>query len=346
MWSDNYVTGDNIYLRELQSFFFDVCGMMSITHYGCIGDGRKDNYGNLQAAIDDARRRGISFLYVPYGKFIYTGELINMEGIIFIGNPHAKIVNIRTGDEIEIKQFGLPGIDITNYYTKEEINTLLSENYYTKEEIGERNYTKGQTNELLNGKQDNLTAGDNITIVDNVISAVDQAFFTCPFPTTWSGTETSRTGTNDYGTWSVSTDTSPFGIGEHNIGEVFDDSLTSLWAISDGVTSLNKYIMIELPTDTKIKPTQLKLAYSSAIDVTTSPAVFQGYNADTEEWETLYTFDTAGGGPGVWTVTASLDTDKYYTKFRVYNVHNKTGMTGGNIYEIQISAGYIKGQEG
>ena len=131
---DNYVTGDNIYLRELQNFFFEVLGMMSITHYGAIGDGRTDNYGPLQVAIDDANRRGLSFLYVPYGRFIYTGELTNLidpdtgkQRIIFIGNPHSKIINIRTAQEIEIHQFGWFNGD-GNYYTKEEID----ENYYTK----------------------------------------------------------------------------------------------------------------------------------------------------------------------------------------------------------------------
>lgn len=129
MISDNYVTGDNIYLRELQNFFFEVLGMMSITHYGAIGDGRRDNYGPIQVAIDDAIRRGLSFLYVPYGKFIYTGEFTNLidpdtgkQRIIFMGNPHAHIVNIRTGEEIEIHQFG--------WYT--------GGGYYTKEEADER----------------------------------------------------------------------------------------------------------------------------------------------------------------------------------------------------------------
>lgn len=117
MISDNYVTGDNIYLRELQNFFFEVLGMMSVTHYGAIGDGRTDCYGALQVAIDDAKRRKLSYIYVPMGRYIYTGELINMDGITFIGNPHAKIVNIRTCEEIPIKQFGADTIDC---YTKIE----------------------------------------------------------------------------------------------------------------------------------------------------------------------------------------------------------------------------------
>jgi len=106
MISDNYLTGDNIFLRELQNFFFEVLGMMSITHYGAIGDGITDNYGPLQVAIDDANRRKLSYIYVPYGRYIYTGELINIGEIIFVGNPNAKIINIRTGVEIPIEQFG------------------------------------------------------------------------------------------------------------------------------------------------------------------------------------------------------------------------------------------------
>ncbi len=125
MISDNYVTGDNIFLRELQSFFFDVLGMMSITHYGAIGDGRTDNYGPLQVAIDDAHRRGLSYIYVPYGRFIYTGELINTDGVTFIGNPHSHIVNVRTGEETEILQFGVQ----EKLAPRNIVTAYLDENY-------------------------------------------------------------------------------------------------------------------------------------------------------------------------------------------------------------------------
>lgn len=107
--SDNFVVGDNVYLNELKNFFFEVLGMMSITHYGAIGDGRTDNYAYLQVAIDDANRRGLCYLYVPYGRYRYRGQLLNPNNVIFIGNPRAKIFNDRTGEEIEIKQFGVPG---------------------------------------------------------------------------------------------------------------------------------------------------------------------------------------------------------------------------------------------
>lgn len=109
MISDNFVVGDNVYLNELKNFFFEVLGMMSVTHYGAIGDGRTDNYASLQVAIDDANRRGLCYIYVPYGRYRFRGNLINRDNITFIGNPRAKIFNDRTGEEIEIKQFGVPG---------------------------------------------------------------------------------------------------------------------------------------------------------------------------------------------------------------------------------------------
>ena len=109
MISDNFVVGDNVYLSELQNFFFTALGMMSITHYGCCGDGKVDNYGPLQVAIDDTNKRHLKFLYVPYGRYRFRGELLHREGITFIGNSQAKIFNDKTGEEIPVEQFGYYG---------------------------------------------------------------------------------------------------------------------------------------------------------------------------------------------------------------------------------------------
>lgn len=103
----NEIFRENITLRELQSFFFETLGMLPITYYGARGDNRTDNYANLQVAIDDANKRGLRYLYVPYGKYLYRGNLINRENIIFTGNPKAEIVNPKTGECIPIHQFGV-----------------------------------------------------------------------------------------------------------------------------------------------------------------------------------------------------------------------------------------------
>jgi len=112
MISDNFVVGDNVYLNELRNFFFEVLGMMSITHYGAIGDGRYDNYASLQVAIDDANRRKLMYIYVPMGQYRYRGELLRTETVTFIGNPGARIFNDKTGVEIPIEQFGMPNIGV------------------------------------------------------------------------------------------------------------------------------------------------------------------------------------------------------------------------------------------
>lgn len=334
--SDNYVTGDNIYLRELQNFFFEVLGMMSITHYGAIGDGRRDNYGPLQVAIDDANRRGLSFLYVPYGRFIYTGELTNLideetgkQKITFMGNPHAHIVNIRTGEEIEIHQFGWQqDADLTNYYTKEEID------------------------QLLQAKQNRLVAGENITIEDNVISATsgggggttETAFFSCPFPTSWSGSDTSRTGTNTYGTWTISTakaDGSSISIIDgHTVNYGFDNDVDTYIKAVTGPNA-RAQVTIETPTNVSIKPAHILVKSIGTVGNTTYPATkFQGYNASTNTWDTLHTWTVNGRN----TVDVDISANEYYTKFRVTDIYYSIAQTGESsyMYEFQITSGYIK----
>lgn len=156
MISDNYVTGDNIYLRELQNFFFEVLGIMSITHYGAIGNGITDNYGPLQVAIDDANRRKIQFLYVPYGRYRFRGELINREDIIFIGNSKAKIFNDRTGEEIEVVQFGLPYM--TGHFVKKEGDTMSGALRTPTLMVGDRNTASGTGNM----SQGHITASNGV----------------------------------------------------------------------------------------------------------------------------------------------------------------------------------------
>lgn len=107
MISDNFVVGDNVYLNELRNFFFEVLGMMSVTHYGAIGDGRTDNYAPLQVAIDDAIRRHLIYIYVPWGRYRYRGHLENTDKVMFMGNSQARIYNDKTGEEIEVHQFGI-----------------------------------------------------------------------------------------------------------------------------------------------------------------------------------------------------------------------------------------------
>lgn len=484
MISDNYVVGDNAYLKELQNFFFEVLGMMSITHYGCVGDGRVDNYGPLQVAIDDAHRRGLSFLYVPYGRFIYTGQLNNLDGLTFMGNPHAKILNIRTGVEIPIQQFGWQSeVDLDNYYTKGYINA----NYYTK--------TEDDQNLLV--KQDRLTAGSGIDITDGVISStitgggavcaitatletdqtmidnaerdvgltaftltgeglelddnaieigngitkievsalgyIDQnstsltdlptlnvyknstiiassygtldtsemkalctaplivsveagdkislkfagnmgdkvcantyltveaveiegggggttidAFFSCPFPTTWTedGSKMNATGTNTYGTWTISTDATPASDGTVGVHYIFDGNFEtshhSVMGATSGDTSKIRSATIELPSGVSINPVHLKIKSAGTRGTTSLPlaTTFQGYSTSTNDWVDLYVKTTTGT---TIEVDDDVETADYFSKFRLINIYAGYGSVATRaIYEIQVTDGYIK----
>jgi hypothetical protein len=66
--------------------------------------------------------------------------------------------------------------DANNYYTKTDVDSAITQAVSGKADTSSV-YTKSETSgateiaTALNGKQDTLTAGTNITIVDNVISA-------------------------------------------------------------------------------------------------------------------------------------------------------------------------------
>lgn len=340
-FSDNYVTGDNIYLRELQNFFFEVLGMMSITHYGAIGDGRTDNYGPIQVAIDDANRRGLSYIYVPFGRFIYTGELINMDKVEFVGNPHAKILNIRTGEEIPIKQFGVE--TSSKYYTKAEVDVLLEG-------------IRFETDTKLLDKQDRLIAGDGIEIDGNIISATTgdgQLFTHSQFPTTWGGAveEQTDTGTNTYGTWTATTDATPNPESGTKISNAFDgDADTSFVFRCDSQNEASGTpveLEIEFPTGVTINPAQIHIKAKGIYDgnaVEEKVAKVIGYNVLTDEWEDLVTLNTkstyvSGGFDDYF----DISTSKYFTKIKLTNIY-RWGATGGTarVTTFDIPIGKIK----
>ena len=339
-FSDNYVTGDNIYLRELQNFFFEVLGMMSITHYGAIGDGRTDNYGPIQVAIDDANRRGLSYLYVPYGRFIYTGELINMEKVEFVGNPHAKILNIRTGEEIPIKQFGVE--TSSKYYTKEEVDTLLEG-------------IRFETDAKLLDKQDRLIAGEGVTIDGNIISAVtgDGQLFTHSIYPTWDGSVESQTdtGTSALGEWTISTDATPQPETGTMISRAFDGDMDTAFAFrcSSGIADdgTPAELEIDLPAGAKISPSQVHIKERGIYDGAAKPEKLTSlvaYNPITDEWQTLWTIPTRSSGSSVTReFTIDFSTSAYFTKFKLTNIY-RLPITGGGavVYDFDIPVGKVK----
>lgn len=339
--SDNFVAGDNIFLGQLHNFFFECLGMMSITHYGAIGDGRRDNYGPLQVAIDDAKRRGLVYLYVPFGRYIYTGELLDLDKVTFVGNPHARIINIRTKEEIPIKQFGAMWGDMTNYYTKDEVDSLLAtamSGYYTKDEI----------DAMLEFKQNRLIAGEGITIDNDVISATNDIegtpFDSCPSPTTWSGTTTELTGTNDYGTWAISTTVTPRPDTGTSLEYAFDGDDETFFYPRRGQTYYGD-IQIDMPTGVSIRPTQFHFLWDTSTGIydPANSRIIYGYNPDTSAWERIGQVIKQDDYQNDFTV--NINTNTYYTKFKLTTVGTLTNTNDG-MYEFEIKKGYIKDENG
>ena len=98
--NDRYLT-----LRKYGSAFLEAFGMLPLTYFGAVGDNQTDNYANIQVAINESIKRGLKYIFVPEGTYLYKGELLDVERVTFIGNAdYAKIYDGK--NEIKIYQIG------------------------------------------------------------------------------------------------------------------------------------------------------------------------------------------------------------------------------------------------
>jgi hypothetical protein len=113
--NDRYIT-----LRKYGTAFLEAFGMLPLTYFGAVGDNMTDNYANIQVAINESIKRELKYIFVPEGKYYYTGTLLDDDKIMFIGNSdYAKIYNDET--EIKIYQIGMQVPYVVG-------DTILSEN--------------------------------------------------------------------------------------------------------------------------------------------------------------------------------------------------------------------------
>ncbi len=73
-------------VRKYGTAFLEAFGMLPLTYFGAVGDNLTDNYANIQVAIDESIKRGLKFIFVPNGTYLYTGNLLHVDKIKFIGN--------------------------------------------------------------------------------------------------------------------------------------------------------------------------------------------------------------------------------------------------------------------
>lgn len=176
-------------------------------------------------------------------------------------------------------------------------------------------------------------------LVYQKISYTDVEFTTCPFPTSWAAitTGTNYTATNEYGLWEI---TAPYAssVGNKNfsVNNMFDGkgNASDGWQQPNSSSTETFEILIESPV--KIKPSSI---YIQRYRLRTT-STFQGFNEDTQAWETLATLTVSNAN----TTTASdydISTDNFYRKFRISGRSSATGY-GCTIYEFQITSGTIR----
>lgn len=92
-------------LRQYGTAFMDAFGMLPLTYFGAVGDNKTDNYANIQVAINESIKKGLKYIFVPEGTYLYTGELLDLDKVTFVGNAdYAKIYD--GVKEITIYQIG------------------------------------------------------------------------------------------------------------------------------------------------------------------------------------------------------------------------------------------------
>lgn len=92
-------------LRKHGSAFLDAFGFFPLDYFGAVGDNSTDNYANIQVAINESVKRGYRYLFVPNGTYFYQGDLVGVDGIMFVGDAaHAKVYD--GTNEIPIYQIG------------------------------------------------------------------------------------------------------------------------------------------------------------------------------------------------------------------------------------------------
>lgn len=95
----------SVTIRKYGTDFLEAFGMLPLTYFGARGDNLTDNYANIQVAIDESIKRGLRYIFVPNGTYFYTGNLLHVNEVIFIGN--SKYAKIYDGEnEIKIYQIG------------------------------------------------------------------------------------------------------------------------------------------------------------------------------------------------------------------------------------------------
>lgn len=166
----------------------------------------------------------------------------------------------------------------------------------------------------------------------------DIEFTECPFPTSWNAvtTGTEYTATNDYGEWRIWADSV---YDNFPIPNAFDGNTNSFYESGSLSSNANYYIGIDLPDGVLIKTTNIYIVHRYMHPGSSGLLTYiQGLN-ENGEWETLAYISLSTEKT---TENFNIDTDSYYSKFRVKMRQYSSSYTRNYIYEFQITSGTIR----
>lgn len=179
---------------------------------------------------------------------------------------------------------------------------------------------------------------ENMLVYKNGPSYIDTEFTSSIMPTSWAKGEDYKHyyASNEYGIWNISSST--YDKTSSTVVYAFDDNLTTDF-ISATLNASTTDEIIEIVSPVPIKPKGIYFKYS----IMGSDSKIQGYDEENKTWDDLHSLSKSGGSSVVDTV--NVETDKFYTKFRVLMHRYSSTFKWVDMYEFKITSGTIR-QEG
>lgn len=160
------------------------------------------------------------------------------------------------------------------------------------------------------------------------LKVVDTEFSSCPFPTIWVKVgDYEYTATNDLGTWKIVANTGK------NVNNGFDGDTYTAWKPNE-IKLKYRTADIELPSNILIKPTGIYIKIKEIGD----NSYVQGFNPETNVWETIKTYDKSSSKEETITYTGNI----FFSKFRISVTRYSGQFNMNSLYEFQIISGTLR----
>lgn len=158
-------------------------------------------------------------------------------------------------------------------------------------------------------------------------------FSISPFPTNWTAvtTGTKYNASNDYGDWVITASS----YKDNTLDKCFDADASTYFR-SGNASITNSTVTVDIICPKLICPKKIYVKYQY-----TKNAELQGFNLDTNNWETLHTFSYSSTSANEETV--ELTTQTFYSQFRISSgVYNLMTYSYIYLHEFQIQSGSMR----